>query len=133
MRRAMQKCLRSASRSTTASSAMAGLSPRADMAALRAKRAVVIRCAFGLEVSDRAFDDIGCFPFVVEVSTRKEKPAGKAAGSPRTWSGGNGQHGLLERAAPLIPLRGRLEQRERLAHHERRHGERIDRKSTRLN
>lgn len=49
-----------------------------------------------------------------------KKPAGRAAGSPRTWSGGNGQHGVLERAAPLIPLRGRLEQRGRLAHHERK-------------
>src|SRR5580698_4380552 len=52
MRRAMQKCLRSARRSITASSAMAGWSPRADMAALRAERAVAMRCALESESED---------------------------------------------------------------------------------
>src|SRR5581483_2256868 len=61
MCRAMQKCRRSVRRSMTASSLPARSSPRAHEADLRARRAVVIRCAFGLEDSDIKFDDIGCF------------------------------------------------------------------------
>jgi len=79
------------------------------MAAPRADRAVATRRAFGSELAD-VVGVMVVFPFVVEVSTRWKQPAGKAAGSPE----GNGQHGILERAAPLIPPRGRLKERGKL-------------------
>src|ERR1035437_521746 len=62
--RAKQKCLRSKRRSMTASSQMAGLGPRAHMAAPRADRAVATRRAFGSAVAD-VMRDMVLFPFVV--------------------------------------------------------------------
>jgi hypothetical protein len=60
------------------------------MAALRAERAVPMRCAFGLAGSGIEFDDIGWFLSWL-FSTRKEKPG--------LWGGGvNGLHGYSVRA-----------------------------------
>jgi len=72
--RVVQNCF--AERSTTASSQMAGLSPRAHMAALRADRALAMRWAFGSVVADIARVMVQ-FPFVGCSVREKKKPAGK--------------------------------------------------------
>jgi hypothetical protein len=45
------------------------------MAALRAERAVPMRCAFGLAGSGIEFDDIGCFLFVVVHYAKRKRRA----------------------------------------------------------
>src|ERR1017187_3741792 len=71
MRRATDKCLRSTSRAITASPEMAGLSPRAHIAALIADRAVATRRSLGSALAD-VMRDMVLFPFVV-VQYAKEK------------------------------------------------------------
>jgi hypothetical protein len=89
---------------------MAGLSPRAHMAALRADRAVDMRRAFGSVLAHAVWDMV-CFLSWVEVeyaigNSRTEKR--------RDRRKGNARHGISERAAPLIPPRWRLKQRDKL-------------------
>src|ERR1017187_1089114 len=94
--RAKQKCLRSERRSMTASSQIAGLSPRAHIAALRADRAVATRRALGSGLAD-IMRDMVCFLSWL-FSTRKEKPGLRAGGV-------NGLHGHW-RGRPLTTPAG---------------------------
>jgi hypothetical protein len=71
---------------------MAGWSPRADMAALRADRAVAMRCAFGSE-SEGVLEFMVCF--LSGLRQNAEMKAGRKSGgvtargtaNPDSWSG----------------------------------------------